>query len=204
MQSAEIVKGYEYSKGRYVVITDDELERIKTERDRAIRILHFAPPETIPSVYFDKSYLCVPDGSDKAYELLRRAMLDEGVIGIGQCVLWSRQTMLALIPESDGIRMQTLFYRDQIKRLPIEPRVGAVSETEMQMSRMLVHNMIASYQPEQYRDEYEEKLLAAIQRKIDVQEIVAAAEPQGNIVNLMEALEKILAQQRQPELSGVR
>ena len=69
---------------------------------------------------------------------------------------------------------------------------------------MLVHNMIASYQPEQYRDEYEEKLLAAIQRKIDVQEIVAAAEPQGNIVNLMEALEKILAQQRQPELSGVR
>ena len=111
----------------YVVITDDELERIKTERDRAIRILHFAPPETIPSVYFDKSYLCVPDGSDKAYELLRRAMLDEGVIGIGQCVLWSRQTMLALIPESDGIRMQTLFYRDQIKRLPIEPRVGAVS-----------------------------------------------------------------------------
>ena len=188
----------------YVVITDDELERIKTERDRAIRILHFAPPETIPSVYFDKSYLCVPDGSDKAYELLRRAMLDEGVIGIGQCVLWSRQTMLALIPESDGIRMQTLFYRDQIKRLPIEPRVGAVSETEMQMSRMLVHNMIASYQPEQYRDEYEEKLLAAIQRKIDVQEIVAAAEPQGNIVNLMEALEKILAQQREPELSGVR
>lgn len=87
VQFAEIVKGYAYSKGRYVVITDDELERIKSGRDRAIRILHFAPPETIPSVYFDKSYLCAPDGSDEAYELLRRAMLDEGVIGIGQCVL---------------------------------------------------------------------------------------------------------------------
>lgn len=205
VDSSAIVKGYEYAKGQYVVITDDELERIKTERDRAIRILHFAPPETIPSVYFDKSYLCAPDGSDKAYELLRRAMLDEGVIGIGQCVLWSKQTMLALIPEPDGIRMQTLFYRDQIKRLPVEPRQGAVSEAEMQMGRMLVHSMIAPYQPEQYRDEYEEKLLAAIQRKIDGQEIVAAAEPQGNIVNLMDALEKSLAQQgRQPELAGVR
>ena len=204
VDSSAIVKGYEYSKGQYVVITDDELERIKSVRDRAIRILHFAPPETIPSVYFDKSYLCAPDGSDKVYELLRRAMLEEGVIGIGQCVLWNRQTMLALIPEPDGIRMQTLFYRDQIKRLPVEPRQGEVSETEMQMGRMLVHSMIAPYQPERYRDEYEEKLLAAIQRKIDGQEIVAAAEPRGNIVSLMDALEKSLAQQRQPELAGIR
>ena len=137
VQADQIVKGYEYAKGQYVILTDDELERIKTERDRTIRILHFAPPESIPSVYFDKSYLCAPDGSDKAYELLRRSMLDEGVIGIGQCVLWSKQTMLALIPEPEGIRMQTLFYRDQIKRLPVQPRQGEVSDAEMRMGRML-------------------------------------------------------------------
>ena len=63
VQADQIVKGYEYAKGQYVILTDDELERIKTERDRTIRILHFAPPESIPSVYFDKSYLCAPDGS---------------------------------------------------------------------------------------------------------------------------------------------
>lgn len=93
----------------------------------------------------------------KAYELLRRSMLDEGVIGIGQCVLWSKQTMLALIPEPEGIRMQTLFYRDQIKRLPVQPRQGEVSDAEMRMGRMLVHAMIQPYAPEKYRDEYEEK-----------------------------------------------
>lgn len=195
VQADQIVKGYEYAKGQYVILTDDELERIKTERDRTIRILHFAPPESIPSVYFDKSYLCAPDGSDKAYELLRRSMLDEGVIGIGQCVLWSKQTMLALIPEPEGIRMQTPFYRDQIKRLPVQPRQGEVSDAEMRMGRMLVHAMIQPYAPEKYRDEYEEKLVSAIQRKIEGQEIIAAAEPQGNVINLMEALERSLAQQ---------
>lgn len=202
VQADQIVKGYEYAKGQYVTLTDDELERIKTERDRTIRILHFAPPESIPSVYFDKSYLCAPDGSDKAYELLRRSMLDEGVIGIGQCVLWSKQTMLALIPEPEGIRMQTLFYRDQIKRLPVQPQQGEVSDAEMRMGRMLVHAMIQPYAPEKYRDEYEEKLVSAIQRKIGSQEIIAAAEPQGNVINLMEALERSLAQQ-QPQLAGV-
>lgn len=207
VQSSEIVKGYEYAKGQYVVITDDELERIKTERDKAIRILHFAPPDSIPSIYYDKSYLAAPDGSDKAYELLRRAMLDEGVIGVGQSVLWAKQTMMALIPEESGIRVQTLFYQDQVRALPVQARRQEISEAEMNMGKMLVHSMIEPYQPEKYRDEYEEKLVQAIQRKIDGQEIVAAAEPQGSVVNLMEALEKSLAmrsEERQPELVGVR
>ena len=91
--SSEICKGYEYAKGRYVVLTDEELERVQSERDRAIQILHFAPAGSIPPVYYDKSYLCTPDGGDKAYELLRRAMMEEHVVGVGQCVLWNRQDM---------------------------------------------------------------------------------------------------------------
>ena len=206
VDSSQIVKGYEYAKNQYVVISDEEFERIKSERDKAIRILHFTPPEAVPSVYFDKSYLSVPDGSDKAYELLRRAMLDEGVIGIAQCVLWNKQNMMALIPEETGIRIQTLFFQDQIKTLPVHARKQEISEVEMNMGKMLVHSMIAPYQPEVYHDEYEQKLISAIQRKIDGQEIVSAAEPQGNIISLMDALEKSLAAQqgqRQPEMAGV-
>ena len=133
-------------------------------------------------------------------------MLEEGVIGIGQCVLWTKQTMLALIPEPESIRVQTLFYQDQIKRLPVQIRQGEVTDVEMNMGRMLVHSMVQPYEPAKYRDEYEEKLISAIQRKIDGQEIMAAVEPQGNVVNLMEALEKSLAMQagqRQPEMAGV-
>lgn len=211
VSSSEIVKGYEYARGQYVVITDDEMERIKSERDRAINILHFTTPESIPSVYFDKSYLVAPDGSDKAYELLRRAMLERGVIAIAKSVLWSKENMIALIPEENSIRMQTLFYQSQIKYVPMSARRTEVSEAELNMGKMLVDSMVRPYQPDQYRDEYEEKLLAAIQRKVDGQEIVAAPQRhESNVINLMEALQKSLAQQgvdqaeRKPELAGVR
>lgn len=211
VSSSEIVKGYEYARGQYVVITDDEMERIKSERDKAINILQFTTPESIPSVYFDKSYLVAPDGSDKAYELLRRAMLERGVIAIAKAVLWSKETMMALIPEESGIRMQTLFYQSQIKYVPTASRRTDVSEAEINMGKMLVDSMVRPYQPELYKDEYEEKLLAAIQRKVDGQEIVTAPQQrQSNVIDLMEALQRSLAQQgvrqpeKAPELAGVR
>lgn len=207
VQAADIAKGYEYARGQYVILREEELERLQTRRDRAIEILHFAPTGSIPSIYFDKSYLCAPNGSDKAYELLRRAMLDENVTGIGRCVLWNRQAMLALIPEESGIRMQTLFYQEQIRALPRPAHSAVVSEAEMRMGRALVQSMVQPYQPENYHDEYANKLLAAIQRKIEGQEIVASAEPQGNVIDLMEALEKSLAMQfsqPQPEMVGTR
>lgn len=211
VSGSEIVKGYEYARGQYVVITDDEMERIKSERDKSINILHFTTPESIPSVYFDKSYLIAPDGSDKAYELLRRAMLERGVIAIARAVLWSKETMMALIPEENGIRMQTLFYKNQIKYVPMAGRRTEVSEAELNMGKMLVDSMVRPYQPELYQDEYEEKLLAAIQRKVDGQEIIAAPQQrESNVINLMEALQRSLTQRgvrlsdKAPELAGIR
>jgi len=208
--ASDIVKGYEYARGQYVIITEDELERIKSERDKAINILHFTTPESIPSVYFDKSYLVTPDGSDKAYELLRRAMSERGVIAIAKSVLWTKETMMALIPEDNGIRMQTLFYQNQIKYVPMAAKKTEVSDAELNMGKMLVDSMVHPYQPELYRDEYEEKLLAAIQRKVDGQDIVAAPQRrESNVIDLMEALQRSLTQQglkapeRHSELVGV-
>ncbi len=202
--ASDIVKGYEYSKGNYVVITDDELERIKSERDKTIRILHFAPPDSIPSVYYDKSYLSVPNGSDKAYELLRRAMMEEHVIGVGQSVLWSKESLLALIPEEQGIRVQTLFYQSQIRAMPTSVGKPDISSAELEMGRMLVTSMTEPYKPEQYRDEYEDKLIAAIQSKIEGKEIIAAPAPENSVANLMEALQQSLAMQQESGSSVVR
>ena len=113
--------------------------------------------------------------------------------------------MLALIPEENGIRVQTLFYRQQLRTSPFSAPQAQVTEAEMRMGKQLVQAMTRPYQPENYRDEYEEKLLAAIQRKIDGQEITAAAEPARNVVDLMEALQKSLEMQagrREPALAG--
>ena len=164
-------------------------------RGRAIQILHFAPPRGIPPVYFDKPYPCAPDGGGKTYGLLRCAMAEGHAVGIGQCVPWNRQGMLALIPEESGIRVQTLFYRQQLRTSPFSAPQAQVTEAEMRMGKQLVQAMTRPYQPEDYRDEYEEKLLAAIQRKIDGQEITAAAEPAHNVIDLMEALQKSLEMQ---------
>ena len=117
---------------------------------------------------------------------------------------------MALIPEDNGIRMQTLFYQNQIKYVPMAARKTEVSDAELNMGKMLVDSMVHPYQPELYRDEYEEKLLAAIQRKVDGQDIVAAPQRrESNVIDLMEALQRSLAQQglktpeRIPELVGV-
>jgi DNA end-binding protein Ku len=196
-----------------VVVTDDEIEELKTERDKTISILHFTEQGSIPSVYFDKSYLVAPDGGDKAYELLRRAMLESGVIGVARSVLWSKESMMALIPEENGIRLQTLFYMSQIKTLPMPARRAEVADTELNMGKLLVQSMIQPYQPELYRDEYETRLMEAIQRKVEGREFVDTMPQQsaGNVIDLMEALERSLAQrqmvppvQRQPVLSGVQ
>lgn len=111
---------------------------------------------------------------------------------------------MALIPEENGIRVQTLFYRQQLRTSPFSAPQAQVTEAEMQMGKQLVQAMTRPYQPENYRDEYEEKLLAAIQRKIDGQEITAAAEPARNVIDLMEALQKSLEMQagrREPALA---
>ena len=124
----------------YVALTDEELGCIQGRRGRAIQILHFAPPRGIPPVYFDKPYPCAPDGGGKTYGLLRCAMAEGHAVGIGQCVPWNRQGMLALIPEGTGIRVQALFCQ-QLRTLPLAMQPAQAAGAEMQMGRQPVQAM---------------------------------------------------------------
>ena len=100
----DIVKGFEYEKGKYVTMTDDDFEKSKTEKDKAIHILHFAELSSIRPIYFDKTYHAVPEqGGDKAYELLRRAMKEEGKVAIAKTVIGTKQKLMALVPTDEGI-----------------------------------------------------------------------------------------------------
>lgn len=191
-----IVKGFEFAPGQYVTMTDADFEKAKTAKDKAIQILHFAELSDIRPIYYDKTYHAVPEaGGDKAYELLRRAMLDEGKVAIAKSVIGQSEKLLCLIPTEQGILVETLFFHDEVKAMPKEPAHPELSEAELTMAKTLVNNMVQPFQPEQYHDEYQVRLREIIEAKINGQEITQAPnEQQTNVINIMDALEASLKQ----------
>lgn len=193
--SGDIVKGFEYEKGKYVTLTDDDFEKAKSEKDKTIHILHFTDIQNIRPIYFDKTYHAVPEqGGDKAFELLRRAMKDEGKVAVAKTVIGTKEKLLALIPTDDGILIETLFFAEEVKEAPKEVGHPAVQDAELTMAKTLINAMIQPFQPEQYKDEYKEKLWEIINKKIQGKEITAPAENiQVNVIDIMEALKQSLA-----------
>ncbi len=186
----DIVKGFEYDKDKYVVVTDDEIEKIKTEKEKSIQILHFAQLNQISPVYYDKTYQAAPEkGGEKAFELLRSALMAEQKIAIGKTVMGTKDTLMAIIPREDGILISTMFYADDVKELQKQYSKPAVSEAEQNMAKVLINSMDTPFDPTQYKDEYQEKLRELIETKISGKEVVAAeSESAGKVIDLMEAL----------------
>ena len=199
VSSSEIVKGYQYQKDKYVVITDDEIERLKTPKDKTITILHFCPMGSVPVVFFEKSYNVVPDGSDKAYALLLSAMQEENMMAIASTVLGTKETLVAIIPSENSLALETLYYLEEIKAVPKPVTVPQLSGQELEMAKMVIHSMVKEFDATQYHDTYRERMLSAIQAKIEGQQIVAPQQDEkpNNVVNMMEALQQMLAMQGQ-------
>lgn len=190
LKTEDIVKGFEYDKEKYVVITDEEIERIKTEKEKSIQILHFAQLNQISPVYYAKTYQAAPEaGGEKAFELLRAALMAEQKIAIGKAVMGTKDTLMAIIPREDGILIATMFYADDIKGLQKPYIKPEVSQQELQMAKTLINSMDTPFEPAQYQDEYQVKLRALIENKISGKEIVSSVpERTDKVIDLMEAL----------------
>ena len=190
----DIIKGYEYEKDKYVVMTDEDLEKIKTKKDKTIHILQFAKIAEINSIYYEKDYYAIPDtGAEKAYELLRQALLSQKKVAIAKTVMGTNEKLLVLYPTKEGMIVKTLFYHDEIAAVPKQIPKVTLDKNELDMAKMLVDNMTKPFVPEDFKDEYQARLRDAIMKKIQGQEIVTAdtSEP-GNVIDLMEALQKSL------------
>ena len=195
VKSEDIIKGFEYEKGKYVTMTDEDFEKAKSEKDKTIHILHFTDLANIRPLYFDKTYHAIPEqGGDKAFELLRRAMNEENKVAIAKTVMGTKEKLLALIPTDDGILTETLFFADEIKEAPKEPVRTQINDSELQMAKTLISAMVKEFDPSQYKDEYRERLWQIINSKIQGQEITAPQETVVSVVDLMEALKQSLAQ----------
>ncbi len=190
IKAEDIVKGFEYEDDKYVVVTDEEIEKIKTEKEKSIQILHFAQLNQISPVYYDKTYQAAPEaGGEKAFELLRGALMAEQKIAIGKTVMGTKDTLMAIIPREDGILISTMFYADDIKELQKQYTKPVVSEQEMGMAKTLINSMDTPFDPSKYKDEYQVRLRELIETKISGREIVGAApESTGKVIDLMEAL----------------
>ena len=196
VKAEDIIKGYEYEKDKYVVMTDDELERIKTKKDKTIHILQFAKMSEVNMIYYEQDYYAIPEtGAEKAFELLRQSLLLEKKVAIAKTVMGTNEKMLVLYPLKDGMIVKTLFYHDEIAAVPKQIPKMKLSDQELEMARMLIQNMTQPFDAESYRDEYQARLRDAIMKKIQGQEIVTAdTSGPDNVIDLMEALQKSLEQ----------
>lgn len=199
VKSSDIVKGYQYEKDKYVIMSNEELEAIKTEKDKTIQIMQFTQLDNIDDIYYEKNYYAIPEKSaEKAYELLRKAMYEQKVVAIAKTVLGTKETLLALCPMEEGIIVKTLFYQDEIVEIPKDIKKVKVVKAELEMAKQLIKSMNKDYKPEDYHDEYQERLREVISDKINGNEIIQSASNQDSDrhspVDLMEALKQSVAQ----------
>ena len=195
-----IVKGYEVSPGRYVTITKEELEALDPKGSRTIEIQDFVELAEIEPLYYESSYHLVPDkGAGKAYALLFEAMRKTQKAGVAHFVMRSKQYLCALRPMGKGLLLSTLLYGDEV--VP-QTEFDELDETphspkgrELEMAEQLVESLSAKFDPDQYKDEYRDKVLAMLQAKAEGEEVVEppdAGDNEPKIIDLMEALRRSL------------
>jgi DNA end-binding protein Ku len=196
-----IQKGYEIASGQYVVVDNDELEKLTPKASHTIEISDFVDLEQIDPVYFEQPYYLVPDrAAERPYRLLIEAMTDLQKVAVGKIVLRAKEHLVAIRPLDGGLCIETMRHADEV--IPIEsleeiPRQDDVapSEKELDMARQLIEALAADFEPDKYHDDYREQLLGIIEKKAAGEEIVAEplVEEPAKVVDLMAALEASLA-----------
>jgi DNA end-binding protein Ku len=203
----DIVKGYEYTPGEYVVLSEEDLRRANPEATQTIDILAFVDADQVPLLYYDQPYYLAPGkGGDKVYALLRETLRDTGKIGIARVVIRVKQHLAALVCMGDAIVMQTLRYADEIRdagelKIPSSSsKTAAISDKELKMAKALVEGMSEEWHPEEYHDTYREDVLALIEKKVAANEThsITAPSPEreraasSNVIDLVSLLQASL------------
>ena len=200
-----IVKGYEYEKDRYVVLTDEDFEAIPVESSRAIDIQQFVQLDEIDPMQYKKSYYLVPEETGaKAYALLREALNRSGKVGIAKVSFRDKEHLAALRFRDDAFVLETMYWPDEIR----EADFGGVDVSakirpnELEMAQTLIENLTADWDPGEFKDEYREAMLRIVEAKINGEEIeIVEPEPTAKVVDLMEALKaSVAAAKKEPKV----
>ena len=195
--NSELVKGYEFEKGRYVIVNDEDIQKVRVESTRVINLVQFADDSEIDPIYVDRAYYLAPDGpmAAEAFAVMREGMA--GKAGIGKMALYGREYLVAIRPKKKGLVMYTLHHDaeirsiDQIEELSSVPT--KVNPAEMKLAKQVIATFDAELNLKDYKDEYKEGLRKIMDAKIAGEEIVAPeVEEPARVVDLMEALKRSL------------
>jgi DNA end-binding protein Ku len=192
----DIVKAYEYTKGKFVVLDNEELEKLRKENeDKAVEIIDFVKIEEIDPIYFDRTYYMSPnEGGSKAYSLLRKALQESQKVGLAKIIIRSKEQLAVIRVYENTLVMETIHYPDEVRKAGDVPNVPAedkVTERELETAILLVDQLTTKFEPEKYTDEYRTALLELIDSKRTGQETVTAAakDVASNVTDLMAALQ---------------
>jgi DNA end-binding protein Ku len=194
----ETVRGYEYARGQYVVMSDEELKALESRSDRSIEIEEFVPIAQVDPIYFEKSNLLGPDkGGQKAYKLLTEAMEASGKVAVGRFATRGRHPLVLIRPMGGGLVLHGLYYADEVRSFddvefgdPVD-----LKESERTLAKQLIDQLTSKrFQPDRYEDDYRREVLTAIDRKVAGQDVIAAPAPvqREQIIDLVAALKKSL------------
>ena len=205
IQRSEIVKGYEYEKDRYVVIDDEDIKKVAPKTAKTMEVLEFVKSAEVDPIFFESSYYLAPDeAGEKPYALLYEALRKTGCVGVAQIAMHNREHIVILRPGPLGILLHTMYYRNEIRQVEeFRTDRSVVKGKELELAMTLIQSLEAPFEPDKYKDEYRENLLALIDAKVKGQEIVAASTPQQKapVIDILEALKMSLAQAKKPVAS---
>ncbi len=194
---SEIVKGYEYRKGEYVVIEPDEIKKIEPKTAKAMEILEFVKADEVDPIYFESSYYLTPEEAGRRpYVLLARALEETQTVAIAKLTMHNREYTVILRPYHKGIMLHTMYYADEIRQLEHFGQENVdVREGELKIAHQLVQALQGKFQPEKFHDTFEDNVKALIKAHLEGREVAAVAKPKpAPVTDLMAALKQSLAQ----------
>jgi DNA end-binding protein Ku len=199
VERSEIVKGYEYEKDQYVLFSEEELDKIEPPSAKVMEILEFVKLDEMDPLYFDSSYYVAPEeAGTKAYKLLMNAMKESGYGAIAKLTMHQREHIVIVRPGSKGMTLHTMFYSNEIRAAESVPTDKVeLKDQEKKLAQQLIESLAAPFQPEKFRDEYQENVRAMIAAKLKGQEVAEVAQPHmAPVIDLMEALKKSIAEKQ--------
>lgn len=203
LRTEDIVKGYQYEPGQFVIINDEDFTKVKLKSTRVIDIEGFVLASEVHPTLFDAPYFIGPDGeiAAKTYSLLAKTLKESGKVGVGRVVLRDRETVVLLTPEKNGILLYKLRYPNEVRSISEVPQLledVKVDKEQVKMAKMLVDSMSRKFTQIEMKDHYQDALRGMIQAKIEGKEIVTVAEEETPVVDIMTALKASIEKAKKP------